>query len=131
MKKRLTFADFTLLEGNIVEVVVDENIQMTLEMVEECHRFIDKYCQHDFALLINRVNHYDYSYEAKLSLASYENLKAIAFVYYTVEGKNQVQQLAKMRAHDKWNVQAFSGLNMGWQEAYNWLQHELLVTCEK
>ncbi|GHE98929.1 hypothetical protein [Thalassotalea profundi] len=131
MKQRLSFAYFTLLEDNIVEVIVDENIEMTLEMVEECHQFIDKYCPDDFALLINRVNHYDYSYEAKLSLASYENLKAIAFVYYTAESKNQVNQLAKIRAHDAWNVQTFAGLNMGWQEAYNWLQQELLVTCEK
>lgn len=120
-----------MLEGNIVEVIVDENIKMTLEMVEECHKFIDKYCQEDFALLINRVNNYDYSYEAKLSLASYENLKAIAFVYYSATGKDQVNQLAQMRSHDDWNVQAFAGLNMGWQEAFNWLQKELLVTCEK
>lgn len=131
MKQRLSFADFTLLDNNIVEVVVDENTQMTLEMVEECHQFIDKHCPDDFALLINRVNQYDYTYEAKLTLASYANLKAIAFVYYTVDGKETVSKLSKMRAHDDWNVKLFAGLNMGWQEALNWLQQELSVTCDK
>lgn len=131
MKQRLSFAYFTLLDNNIVEVVVDENVEMTLEMVEECHQFIDKYCPEDFALLINRVNKYNYSYEAKLSLASYANLKAIAFVYYSPEDKETIKKLSKMRAHDDWNVQLFSGLNMGWQDALNWLHHELLMTCDK
>ncbi|GAA5137717.1 hypothetical protein [Thalassotalea piscium] len=131
MKQRLSFAYFTLLSDNIVEVVVDEGVEMSLEMVEECHQFIEKYCPDDFALLVNRVNQYDYSYEAKLTLASYANLKAIAFVYYTPDGKETINKLSKARSHDDWNMKTFAGLNMGWPDAFDWLQQELLVVCEK
>jgi len=125
MKHRLSFAYFNILSENILEVVVDDGIEMTLEMIEECHDFIDAHFTGNFALLINRLNSYDYSYEAKLSIASYTGLKAIAFVYYNNEDKQLVEKLHHIRKHDQWNCQIFAGLTMGRQQAFNWLQEEL------
>ncbi|OKY24827.1 MULTISPECIES: hypothetical protein [Thalassotalea] len=125
MKHRLSFGQFNLLSNNIVEVVVDEGIVMDLEMVDECHHFIQSRFCNNFAMLINKVNHYTYSYEAKLSVASYAHLKAIAFVYYSKEAQQISNNLQALRAIDKWNCRVFSGLELGWQQAYNWLQSEL------
>ncbi|XQW85520.1 hypothetical protein ACOYR1_01965 [Thalassotalea piscium] len=131
MKQRLSFGHLTLLDCNVVEVVVDAGIKVTLEMVEECDKFIESHCLEDFGLLINRVNAYDFTYEAKLSIASYANLKAIAFVYYSSSTLEAINKLVKIRAHDVWNTNVFSGLNMGWQDAFHWLHQELSLTCEK
>jgi len=125
MKHRLSFAYFNILSDNIVEVVVDDGVEMTMEMIEECHQFIHAQFSDDFGMLINRVNNYTYTYEAKLSIASYENLKAIAFVYYSVGSKEVTEKLYKLRAFDEWNYQLFSGLELGWQQANDWLQKEL------
>lgn len=125
MKHRLSFGYFTLLTDNIVEVVVDEGVEMNLEMIEECHQFIQSHFTDDFGMLVNRVNSYTYSYEAKLSVASYAQMKAIAFVYYSKDAKEISDNLQKMRAIDQWNCQIFSGLELGWQQAYDWLQCEL------
>lgn len=125
MKHRLSFADFNLLSDDIVEVVVDEGVEMTLEMVEECHQFMDSRFQDRFGMLINRVNNYTYTYEAKLSIAAYEHLAAMAFVYYSQDSKDITEQLFKVRLLDQWNYQIFSGLELGWQEAFTWLQQEL------
>lgn len=125
MKYRLSFGYFTLLSGNIVEVVVDEGIEMDLEMIEECHHFVQTHITDDFGMLVNRVNNYTYSYEAKLSVASYEQMKAIAFVYYSQDTKDITENLQKLRAMDQWNCQIFSGLELGWQQALEWLQSEL------
>jgi len=126
MKNRLSFAYFNILSDNILEVVVDEGIEMTMEMIEECHQFISTNFQEDFGILVNKVNNYAYSYEAKLSVAAYENLKALAFVYYSKESRETTKELNEIRALDGWNYKVFSGLELGWQQAYEWLQKELV-----
>lgn len=127
MKHRLSFGFFNLLANNIIEVTADEGIEMTLEMVEECHDFVNKYVEGDFAMLINRINNYTYSYETQLSIASYENLKALAFVCYSKQSFDVTKRLQNNRAVDQWQYPIFSGLELGWQQAFNWLESELLA----
>jgi uncharacterized protein with ParB-like and HNH nuclease domain len=131
MKHRLSFGYFNLLANNIVEVIVDEHTEMTLEMIEECHQFIDAHIFDDFGMLINRINNYTYTYEAQLTIASYEGLKAIAFVYYNQESKEISEKLNEKRFADRWNYRCFSGLDIGWQQALTWLQQELLMQDEQ
>lgn len=125
MKHRLSFAYFNMLAEDIVEVVIDDGIEVSLEMVEECHQFIDTHISGDFGMLINRVNNYSYTFEAKLSIASFENLKAIAFVYFNMESKKNSEKIFELRKSDKWNYRLFSGLELGWHQAYDWLQQEI------
>lgn len=126
MKHRLSFGYFTLLAENIVEVCIDDGIELSLEMIEECDDFFKAHIFGDFGMLINRINEYSYSYEAQLSVGSYQGLKAIAFVYYSDECKAQVEELSAKRAYDNWNSEIFSGLELGWQQALSWLERELL-----
>lgn len=125
MKHRMSFGYFNILDNNIVEVVGDEGVLFTLEMIEECHQFIEEHIQGEFGMLVNRINNYDYEYGAKLSIASYENLKALAFVVYSKDGLAVTESLNKAREMDNWNTKVFSGLELGWQQAYKWLQHQL------
>ncbi|WP_206485173.1 hypothetical protein [Thalassotalea sp. G2M2-11] len=127
MKHRLSFAYYNILSDNIVEVVADEGVEVSLEMLEEGHDFINRHIDSDFGLLINRVNNYSYSYEAKLSVASYERLKAIGFVYYSEISKEMIENLSQIRAFDRWNYRVFSGLELGWQQAYQWLEQQLIA----
>jgi len=127
MKHRLSFGYFTLLAENIVEVCIDDGVELSLEMVEECDEFFKAHIFGDFGMLINRINNYSYSYEAQLSIGSYQGLKAIAFVYYNDECKALVEELKVVRALDNWNSKLFSGLELGWQQALAWLEQELLA----
>lgn len=127
MKHRLSFGYFNVFANNIIEVTTDEGIEMTLEMVEECHDFIHEYIKGDFALLINRINNYTYTYEAQLSLASYASLKALAFVCYSDESFLVTEKLQSNRSFDQWQYPVFSGLELGCQQAYQWLENELSV----
>lgn len=125
MKHRASFAFFNVLSDSVIEVIVDEGIEMTLEMVEEYHDFIVNNMPGDFGLLINRINRYSYSYEAQLSVSSSENMKAIAFIYYDEETKLSSMALNKIRMNDGWNLKLFSGLELGRETALNWLNSEL------
>jgi hypothetical protein len=125
MKHRLSYGFYSIFANNIIEVTADEGIEITLEMVEECHQFMNDNVEGNFALLINRINNYTYTYEAKLSIASYEGLKALAFVCYSEESILVTQQLQESHSFDQWAYPVFSGLELGWQQAYQWLESEL------
>ncbi|XPF92534.1 hypothetical protein ACM9HF_10830 [Colwellia sp. RE-S-Sl-9] len=125
MKQRLDFAYLTVLPNNIIEVVIDDGIELTLEMVEESHQVLKEAMTSCFALLINNIHQFEMTFEAKLTMASHEQLKAIAFVYYNQNNKTEIEKLIELRKVDDWNVKIFSGLEMGWQEAHSWLTHEM------
>ncbi len=127
MKHRLSFGFYNIFANNVIEVTADEGVEMTLEMVEECHEFVNNNVEGDFALLINRINNYTYTYEAKLSVASYEGLKALAFVCYSEKSRLVTKKLQASRSFDQWKYPVFSGLELGWQQAYHWLESELLA----
>ncbi len=125
MKHQLSFANVNILSESIAEVIVHPDIEISIEMVEEYHDFLTKHFPQSFAVLVNKINAYDYSFEAKLSLASHENLKAIAVVNYTEQCEKTTQQISAMRQIDGWNLKTFSGLELGWQQGLEWLEGEL------
>ena len=127
MKYRLSFADLNLLTHDIIEVIIDDGVVLSLEMMEEYEQFLVEHFKHDFAILVNRVHCYSYSYEVQLSIASIEQVKAIAIVNYSEQSKLSSAQLIKVRSIDNWNLKEFSGVEMGWQQAFNWLQQELVT----
>jgi hypothetical protein len=124
-KYQLSFAKVNVLNEHIAEVIVGQDVVISLEMSEEYDDFLTKTFSNNFALLINKINEYDFSFEAKLSVASHENLAAIAVVTYDKQSKASVGQIAAIRQRDGWNLKVFDGLNLGWQEGLDWLQDEL------
>ena len=124
-KHQLSFATINILNEQVAEVIVNKEVIISLEMSEEYDRALAEIFSNDFALLVNKINHYDFSFEAKLSMASHDNLKAIAVVIYDNESKKSVEKLAAMRQLDGWNVKVFDGLNLGWQDGLDWLHDEL------
>ena len=80
MGNQLSFAKINILSENIAEVIVKQNVEISLEMSEDYDTFLSQQFSNSFALLVNKVNRYDFSFEAKLSMASHENLTAIAVI---------------------------------------------------
>lgn len=126
MKYMLSFGTMSIISDNIVEVIMDEGTVMTLEMCEEYDAFLIDHFHQDFGVLVNRVHNYTYTFEAKLHIASLENLKAIAVITYNKQGSDVTRDIVKQRAVDNWNIKEFSGLQMGRNKALNWLENELL-----
>ncbi|WP_426359738.1 hypothetical protein ACPUVO_05790 [Pseudocolwellia sp. HL-MZ19] len=125
MKYRLDYVTFNILPNNIIETIIDEGVTLTLEMSEEIRKTLAPVKTKDFACLFNNINDYKLSFETQFNMISEDNLIALAFVYYTEESRLQAEKLVKLRAVDNWNVKMFSGLEMGWQEAHDWLTSEV------
>jgi len=128
MKNTLSFCSINILSGVIAEVIVNKDVEISMEMVEEFEAFLTKIFTEDFGLLINKVHHYSFAYEAKLSIGSHANLKAIAVIDYTEKSKLITEDIAKIRKVDGWNLCTFSGLDLGWEQGLNWLKKELSAT---
>ncbi|WP_159821585.1 hypothetical protein [Colwellia sp. 20A7] len=125
MKHELSFCSINILNENIAEVIVNKSVEMSIEMVEEYDEFLSTHFSSYFGLLINKVNRYDYSFEAKLSIASHEKLKVIAVINYSDESEVLTQKMKNLRAVDSWNLKNFSGIDLGWQDGFDWLKKEL------
>jgi len=129
MKKyRLSFAYINIIDNKIAEVIVDEGINVSLEMIEEHDDLLMKIFDGKFGILVNKINNYSYSIEAQLIMGSLENIAAIAAITYSVQGKASSKLIADIRIIDQLNVKTFSGLELGWQQAVSWLQNEIAMT---
>jgi len=124
-KFRLSFCTVNILTDNIAEVIIDNNIVVTIEMVEEHDNFLCSIFKGDFGVLVNKINAYSYTLEAKLIIGSIEAMKAIASVNYSTDGIQSSQDIKDKRSNDGLNLQTFSGYELGWQSAYDWLTQEL------
>lgn len=122
---KLSYATINMLDNNLAEVVVDKNITVSLEMVEELEAFFTKTFTEPFALLVNKINEYQYSFEAMTCMASHELLTAFAVINYDDVQQDPINQVLELRAMDELNIKVFSGLELGWQEGKNWLIEQL------
>lgn len=125
MLYNLSYAKIKMLSDNLAEVIVDHNITITLEMIEEFDCFIHDKFKQPFALLVNKINQYEYTFEAMASMVSHELMIAMAVINYDDIDDDPIHKVIKIRAMDQLNIKVFSGLELGFQEAKAWLVEEL------
>ncbi len=127
MKHKLSFCSVNVLNDAIAEVIVYKDVKISMEMVEEYEALLSQQFLGDFGLLVNKINAYDFSFEAKLSIGSHVNLKAIAVINYNEKSELVTKEISAIRKIDGWNLKSFSGLDLGWQQGFEWLKKELSV----
>lgn len=130
MKHRLSFATLNLLSDSIVEIHIDDGVEVSIEMIEEFDHYLNDNLSERFAMLINRVNNYHCTFEAKMTAVSHGELCATAIVTYNSDDTKEVDDLLRIRKIDELNIQIFSGLELGWQSAYDWLEEQLALVTQ-
>ena len=124
-KHRLSFAHINIINNQIAEIIVDDGVVVSLEMIEEHDDFLTTIFDGEFGVLVNKINNYHYSPEAQLIMGSIENIVAVAVVNYTTQDKQSSKEIIDKRFMDQLNIKIFSGLELGRQQAITWLQQEL------
>ncbi len=104
---RLTFGEMTLLEDDLVEVVVDDGIEMDVDMVREYHRTLTSIAKPPFRLLVNKRNRYSYTFEAQLGLVDIPNMGAIAVLSRRLETIRTTRALATLPRVRPWHLRIF------------------------
>jgi len=117
----LPFAKIIILSDSIAEVIINENVEMTLAMVEQYHEFLLSHLVSPFSLLINKINAYTYDFDAQVNLATLKEINAMAVVAYTRSTKLSTQYLnSSVPRKRDWNLNICSNRD----EALNWLRLE-------
>ncbi len=122
---QFSFGYIKILSKYVAEVMIDNNIDVTKEMVEEFDNFLSNQFNSKMGLLVNNINHYTYTDEAQLSIALLENINAIAIVNYHPRAVESAKQLRAARANNDGNIKEFSGLELGYHQALVWLDRQL------
>jgi len=81
-------------------------------------------------LIIDKINDYKYSFEAKLLLGSSPLIQAVAILNYYTSGASDTKNIERIRESDKLNMKMFSGLELDRDQAIDWLTTELSVTAQ-
>tara|TARA_R110001592_G_scaffold153164_2_gene381319 strand:+ start:87 stop:494 length:408 start_codon:yes stop_codon:yes gene_type:complete len=125
MKLNTSFGQINFLDANIAEVIINENIEITLEIVDEYDALMAQHFSGNYAVLVNRINSYRFAYEALLCIGSEQNLKALAIINYNKASEQQTRDLKSVRHMDNLNIKEFSGLELGRENAIHWLNEQL------
>lgn len=125
MKLNTSFGQINFLDANIAEVIINENIEITLEIVDEYDAILANHFSGNYAILVNRINNYSFAYEALLCIGSAENFKALAIINYNKANEQQTKELISVRHMDNLNLKEFSGLELGRENALHWLTEQL------
>ncbi|MCA9942825.1 MAG: hypothetical protein H6656_16945 [Ardenticatenaceae bacterium] len=120
-KYTLSFGQIIKLQDNLVEVIVEPEIEFNMDMVAEYHAWLLENLNAPFAILINKVNSYTYTFQAQMNIANLPEIKAMAVVSYSKASEESTSVLIEMPRKSKWNIHIFEDRDI----ALNWLQLEL------
>jgi hypothetical protein len=125
MKLTTSFGQINIISTCIAEVIINQDVEITLELLEEYDAIMAKQFTGNYAVLVNRINNYRYAYEALLCAGSAQNLRAAAIIEYGTNSEQRTQDLKSIRAMDNLNIKEFSGLELGREKAIAWLDEQL------
>lgn len=113
----LPFAKIILLRKDIAEVIVNEGVVMSVDMVNQYHDFLLEHLHIPFSLLINKINSYTYDFDAQLKLATLNEINAMAVVSYNRLTTITTENLAAYPRERMWNLKVFTNRD----KAVEWL----------
>jgi len=116
----LPFANIKILRNDIAEVIINDGIEMTLDMVEQYHHFLITHLVSPFSLLINKINKYTYEFDAQIKLATLKEINVMAVVAYNQTTNLTTKNLASMPREKQWKLSIFSDR----EKALVWLTAE-------
>lgn len=116
----LPFAKIMIIRDDIAEVIINEGVEMTKDMVEQYHGFLLSHLKPPFSLLVNKVNAYSYDFEAQAILGTLKEINAMAVVAYNRTTKITTEMLASYPREVTWNLRIFSNRD----KALSWLLSE-------
>lgn len=104
----LSFLKIIKLADDLIEAVVNEGVEITLDMVEEYHAWIRANLKHPCYILVNRINSYTYTFDAQLQISTLPEIRAIALLAYSRPSQLAAESLIALPRVNPWNCQIFS-----------------------
>lgn len=114
---QLSFAKIIIIRNDLAEVISNEGIELTVDMLKELYHFLDMNLELPCSLLINKVNSYNYSFDALEYFGVYKEIKATAIVVYNQVAEAVSKYSADFTRDQAWNTTIFKSR----ESALEWL----------
>ncbi|MEZ5347458.1 MAG: hypothetical protein R2681_18140 [Pyrinomonadaceae bacterium] len=117
----LSFGKFVEIADNIIEIIVYEGTELTVEMLKEADSLVFSKIPGQIGLLVNKLNEYTYTFEAQMFLGSFAGVKATAFITYTKLSTQTTEAVSGLPRNEEFNHAIFDNR----KDAIKWLKAEL------
>lgn len=114
---QISFAKVTVLNCKLAEVIVDQGVDITLEMVEEIHQCFLTIFTDSFSLLINKKNAYSTQLDALIQFGKLAAIDKIAVYAPNKMAKLSADFSANIPSSTVLNIQVFTDR----EDALAWL----------
>lgn len=121
-KTKLSFGTIYAITDDIAELIIDDGVEVTKDMVEEARKFLLVKFGFGCKLLINKRNRYSYTFDAQLAMAKIEFISSIAILVYDLASELSVKTMALMPGLREKRFKVFHDRYL----ALNWLNTEEL-----
>jgi len=118
---QLSFCTFIPHKNNITEVKFNADITIDVDMVDQYHRWLDEQHSDDFGILVNKTNHYTYTFDAQLKLGRIDKMKIAAFLVQDRSTEIAIDSLMGIKQRRQIDYEIFYDHD----HALNWLDEKL------
>lgn len=116
--RQLTFCSILIISPKIVEVILNEGVEVTGDMVDEFFQTIAENMDSEISVLLNKVTKYSYRFDALMKLSPSTKIRNIGVVTYdSLAASTSKFMMDRFNTSNK-NVQLFSAR----EDALAWLQ---------
>lgn len=109
----LSFAELILIDDFLIEIIPHEDVEINDTAVKEYHEFYQTLGR-QVGVLINRKNHYSYTFEGLMEITKTPNVTAAAFLTANLKNTNYIISTIKQC---NFTMQAFKDR----KDAIDWL----------
>ncbi|MBR9915907.1 MAG: hypothetical protein GYB32_14010 [Algicola sp.] len=115
----LPFGKIKVLEPRIAELIINEGVAITPEMVQTYRNVVIAHTTTPFSLLINKEHGYSYTYEALVAMGQQRDLIDFrAVVIYSKSAEMATQIVMDINKKNDWKIKMFKDRN----DALDWLK---------
>lgn len=109
----IEFAKIIILKNDLAEIIVEQYVEITLDMVHHLHQTLLDNLTAPFFLVINKINNYSYGFEAMHELGTINEIAGVAIVCYSEQAKANSQYLTNLNRKIEWNTKIFNNRKDG------------------
>lgn len=121
---QLSFCTIKILREDLAEVVVNDGVEVNLTQLNEVETFLVSQLNAPFSLVMNKLNHYSFQFDAQIKMGTYEHLNAVAVISYNKTSDTLTRALQDIPRNEKWNLEVFSNR----EEAIHWAKSQQAIS---
>lgn len=116
--RQLSFCSILIISPRIVEVILNEGVEITGDMVDEFFQVVGEEMDSEISVLLNKVTKYSYRFDALMKLSPSTKIRNIGVVTYdSLAASTSKFMMDRFNTSNK-NVQLFHAR----EDALQWLQ---------